>query len=131
MPREASNDDGDVSNLSAIGFRDGPGDLRRARWNASVNLAVEEFGYLRTALGPPHLGGSNSLAVGQDQRIGKLRIGVGFRLIVVDGKGRSGIVHPAGANRLHAEKIHGALMILFGGEVNHRRKRWRCGLLSE
>ena len=129
VPGEAPGDDSNVTDGSAAGSGDGPGDSGCTGWNPTVDFAIEELHNLRAAFGPPDVRRGDALAVGEQERVGQLRIWVGLGLIVVGGIRRRGFVFAAGANRLHAEQIHQALVILFGRKVDDGRVR-RCGLLA-
>ena len=125
-------DDRDTADHRVGGQLHFPGDLRDILRHAPENFAVEVFHDLRAALLPPHIGGSDLLAVFQRQNFGEIRVGIGLRGIVVGHVRRSGSGAAAGARPegLNAELVHHILMV-FGGRPVEWRQRGVGGKQSQ
>jgi hypothetical protein len=118
---EFFGDNGDVFVQFARSADDFPADMGDVGGNTAKDIAVELLEDLRTALRPPDLGGGDLVAILEEERVGEgVRADLGF--VDVGGVGRFGIAVRAATQGSDVEEVEGALMILFGGEVDDGRK---------
>ena len=118
MAEEIFGDDGDVAVFfgGSAGYL--PSYCGSVFRNAAENLAVEGFDDFGAALIPPHFRGGDRFAVVQLQRVGKILWRSDLGLVIVRGIGGVGVAVRTAAERSDVEKVHEALMILFGGQVH-------------
>jgi hypothetical protein len=102
LPDEVLRDDAAEADHLVVNRRHVPRHLRHIFRNAAVNILLVPFDDLRPALAPPHLRCSYLLAVVQGERVGKIGIRIGLRLIVVGVVGRLLIAARPRAQRLDA-----------------------------
>jgi hypothetical protein len=123
---EAFDRDRNATDPVSLLGRHAPPHGRHVRRNAAVHILLEVRDDLPPPLLPPHPRRRHTPAVLQDQRIGQVRVRIRERLVVVRVIRRVLIAARAGAERLDAEEVHHAPMILLGGERD-RRRYVRCG----
>ena len=127
MADQLLGDHGKVAILFIGGADHFPGDFRSMRRHAAVDFAVKELHDLRASLLPPHFGGGHLLAVVKCQWIGKIRIRIGLRFVVI-GVGRILRVRAVAsrAKRSDMELIHHLLMVGVGRSLDSQLlRRWR------
>ena len=124
----------DDRNVAVHFFRradDFPVHFWRVPGHAAVDLAVEILHDLRPPLLPPHFRRRDFLSVLQPQRVGKLRIRICFRLVVIRGVGRFRVPIRAAPQRGDVQQVHRALMVLLGCKLNRlRANSWRLCLVG-
>ena len=100
--------------------REGPSHFGHIGRDSPIDFLFEQLDDFGAALVPPEFGRRHFFSVVERERIGKIGVGICFRLVVVGVAARLLIAARARAQGFDAELVHHVLVVLVGGDGDGR-----------